>query len=103
MQVYVVGKEKELSYITKNGVDQSEFFVNEYGSEVTYDEEQEKYTMSADAYEWWRKVFGMMTEVDELEAELPDELKDAYRAENFGNDLDEIVQQQLEWLREHVK
>lgn len=59
--------------------------------------------MSAEAYEWWSKLFRMMTEVDELEAELSDELWDAYRAENFGNDLDEIVQQQLEWLREHVK
>lgn len=42
MKVYVDGKEKELSYTTKNGVDQSEFFVNEYGSDVTYDEDQEK-------------------------------------------------------------
>ena len=99
MKVCVDGKRQELSYV--NGVDNAEFFVNEYGSDIVFDEEMEMYMMSQETFDWWTKMFDMMQQVDELEEELSPEMKEMYHKVVSGVDLEDTVSQQLEWLKTH--
>lgn len=102
MKINVDGKEKELSFIDKNGVEDTAVFLCEYGDGVSYSEELEMYTMDQEAFNWWSNVFEIMNEVELLEKELTPELSEEYRKESFGNDLDEIASQQREWLKAHL-
>ena len=101
MKVCVDGKRQELSYIV-NGVDNSEVFVNEYGSGIVFNEEMEMYMMSQETFDWWTNMFDMMQQVDELEEELSPEMKETYHTEVSGVDLEATVSQQLEWLKTHI-
>lgn len=103
MKVCVDGKRQELSYVDVNGVDNAEFFVNEYGSDIVFNEEMEMYMMSQETFDWWTKMFEMMQQVDELEEELSPEMKETYHKEVSGVDLEDTVSQQLEWLKTHLK
>lgn len=102
MRILVDGKEQELTAIGENGVEWTEDLLGNYGA-LHYDEDHEIYTMSSNEFEWWQMVAEKLNNIYELENYLTPEDEVEYQGELFAADLEDEVNQRLEWLQKHVR
>jgi hypothetical protein len=71
MIIYVDGEKKELIAFGKNDIEYTNDLLKNYDA-VHFDEENDRYTMNSDEFEWWDKIIEMINKITDIANELND-------------------------------
>lgn len=100
MEILVNGEVKELAIIDANGTYCEETILNDEGV-LNFDWELQQYTMDAEDFEWWSEMADKMNKIEEALTELsPSQCDKLYSIAERGNDLEDIIEGQLLFLKE---
>lgn len=98
MKFLVNGIEKDLEAVDANGTEWTQDLLGNY-SALHYDEELEEYMLTEEEFDWWKPVIEKLNEIAKLEKELDDDTLKEYNAQCWSSDLDNEVDEQLQWLK----
>lgn len=101
MKIMVNGDLRELEAIGINDVEWTRDLLGNYGA-LHYDYDLEECIMTEDEFSFWELVIDKLNEIDVLEQELDEKLREKYNMECWSCDLENEASEKLDWLRNHV-
>ncbi len=104
MDILVDGEVKDLTANTKqDGVEWTNDLLHNFNAQMTFDEDKGMYSMSGGEFEFWSDIVEKLNRINDLEKGLSEEEKQKYDSEEFNGDLEDTINQQLDWLENDLK
>lgn len=103
MKILVDNEIKDLIAIGKNNVEWTRDLLGDYNA-LSYNEDKEMYTMSADDFEWWMNIVDKLNQIKKMECELTGNDLIEYYSETCGCcDLKTEIDGKFNWLSEKLR